>query len=409
MKTSNSVVNHKIRMTTAALVLCFGHAAQAQPTNATQATEVPGTDDLEAIDAYVQAHPTLFAGVVVDEPAGEVHVIVAPAGKSDATWQQGLTKHLNSPSATQKRDHNFVVKTRNAAHAIAELQPVFDSVNADHSWVSAQGSAVHGYYVDYITNSVTMEVDKITKKLSAYVKKHFGDLMILLETEQADVMFSRSDDSEPYWGGALLFEQLTPDTGSTCSSGFAVTLSNNSRGMLTAGHCFGLGHWAETFVSALPFGQAVVRQWDPNGGLDWEVLQGMTYDPSVYVGPQDSEVGTAVSGRTVPITGETACADGAQTGEVCGTVGPRNQCIQFKTNSQLTCHLSRSVNASKWITRKGDSGGPVFRRSGGKLYGVGMVVGGGDQATDGSTRSHTVYYHELSYILDPALMTLVTQ
>jgi hypothetical protein len=202
---------------------------------------------------------------------------------------------------------------------------------------------------------------------------------------------SRVADYPPFWGGAETLR--SGDTRYTCTTGFTVKNSNNTRYMVLAGHCSD-GIPGVTFSSPGSGeyqGTLNLRAAYPT--YDMERLYrapGTTqaYDPFIYVsGSLGAQM--AVEGSGDPATARPIyCHSGAATfekcneevtclgGTDCGPPGCGSQCDgKICDSSGCTYNLMVFTNGDG-ATAGGDSGAPFYLKSSGVAYIRGMVVGG---------------------------------
>ncbi|WP_436501741.1 hypothetical protein [Actinokineospora sp. HUAS TT18] len=213
-------------------------------------------------------------------------------------------------------------------------------------------------------------------------------LTIITGTD-SEPMFNRSQDTNPYWGGAR-YRTWKGD----CSTGFAIRTSGRSahsepNAMLTAAHCAKNGYGDDAWLggdsylpNALFFGF--------NNHLDTAYVSakpGYAMSPYIYRGPVGSSSYSGVAYTVGTYVGQWVCQGGAQTGEHCGA--------QVTMTEQSTpdgkVHVARAQIMTYdpyfkvWLpdidevaVGKGDSGGPVFIPAVGtsKIYAMGTVIGG---------------------------------
>jgi hypothetical protein len=170
----------------------------------------------------------------------------------------------------------------------------------------------------------------------------------------------RRSEPQPYYGG----DQLQ----GICTAGFAAyNLSTNTRGMITAGHCFsqrGVGVYQGTqSVQTGVIGELTIQSWG-NNLPDSEFLDatspfGTTVDAQVNVSlPQGQPVITTGTSWV----GMHLCIAGSFTGENCtGTVQRTNFCA-LSTDGYTHCALDEvtNPNTSPIMCQPGDSGAPVY-------------------------------------------------
>lgn len=102
----------------------------------------------------------------------------------------------------------------------------------------------------------------------------------------------------------------------------------------------------------------------------------------VFAGRSTSNVRDAVSGTAGSRFGMQVCQDGAFEGRICGLVvkSKHTMCITEGLASRRTVRVCKVLEADKIrggiASGEGDSGGPVFRFMGSRLYATGIVTAG---------------------------------
>jgi hypothetical protein len=219
--------------------------------------------------------------------------------------------------------------------------------------------------------------------------------------------------------------------------------------MITAGHCFGV---KELIVNGSPkltgiytgVGTLMTRgSFGKKNGIDGEMINTTLNGGSnkaIYTGSSKKPKISDVSGTRDSPAGDQVCDSGAFEGEVCDIVikktKPMPECIEESDSSETFRDGPKSYSAaSKVITvcdifeakqasgqlavGNGDSGGPVFRFRGSKLYATGIITAAPasgevkcptEQYPDLSTRycSSTVFYTGIRSILSEFKVSINT-
>jgi hypothetical protein len=191
-------------------------------------------------------------------------------------------------------------------------------------------------------------------------------------------MYTRQDDSTPYWGGAWIRGAglTTPTQG--CTSGFGALSTNGSRYLITAYHCIQPND---------------PRFWDGGGDFMGSVTAtNREFDAAfiktdsrnrIYDGAWNdaTNFSKAVTGLSKPATGNSVCMSGSYSGVRCGGIVGRASTMIG------TDRLGRRYEIQGWevshpggaaLAGVGDSGGPVFRVTGSTVEAKGLIVAGGD-------------------------------
>ena len=194
----------------------------------------------------------------------------------------------------------------------------------------------------------------------------------------------RRDDRAPWHGGGAI---ATADGNDYCTTGFAIVTATGDHRLVTAAHCNarvgdvvrdGAGQRLGTVAARAPHLDAQLI--DPVGSPQTAA--------SVFGGPWDAgrdnpRFRFPVVGVQAPAVGQHICSSGAVTGEHCATIRATNLAW---TCGDETCHGFRaSRDDGGVVVGGGDSGGPMYVVIDGKAYARGMIDGGSNRRSCGST------------------------
>ncbi|MBM7856496.1 S1 family peptidase [Lentzea nigeriaca] len=371
---------------------------------------------LETAEARAEADPADLAPPYVDSATGRIvagvraeadstKVAYAAAGiavnasndddGNDDPTQGGVESgKTEEPAASATKSEQVVIiprmfypSTPKAKYSLADLDAVKDAV------LESDVPGVQNMYaasVDAERNRVVVRTSALTEETRTALAGRFGaDKVAVHLTPGADLgaEYSRDDDANPFFGGAT-----TNTSAYTCTIGFSWTHEGASY-FLTAGHCTG----ANTDVrmpryGSQKVGKVVKDNWNNNTGS--VKLSGQSYysgDLSLvkmngswktagkmYVGGENSSTHRVVKGvaSRSPKVGDKYCTGGTTRGELCGwKVSDVKANVRYRTG-----HLARNVNLGKkggTCTAPGDSGGPIYTVSNGKIVAKGIHSGGG--------------------------------
>ena len=247
------------------------------------------------------------------------------------------------------------------------------------------------------------------EKVAAAKEVFTSDIPLTFEVKDPLMPFrDRWDDQDPFWGGAAMDTQtqLIPPVYAYCSSGFAVTLSDSSEGMLTAAHC--------EFENALewqtPDGDLVIGYHGSttscsSGGGVLEPTDEQEYEGRVYRGSWQSGSSANVISADAAMVDELVFVSGGLSGQhmvrvvyiddyqyvgtFCGgEVGPGFHTVDEQGDGSVG---------------QGDSGGPVYKYVGAYDVRPLGIIQGGDHVNHsapcegyqggGWTPSRTCAYH----------------
>jgi hypothetical protein len=180
------------------------------------------------------------------------------------------------------------------------------------------------------------------------------------------VRLGRLNDTAPFWGGAKI------NSGSSgCTSGFSVRKTTTLVGyMVTAGHCWVAGSTVKT-PAGLTVGSVRFKAAFP--ARDVEFIGDKTYGNAIYIGDATGTKGTVGDARD-PVAGVTYCTSGAYSTELCNKVAIAVNVFHcFSDGSGCT---DKMVSFSNGLTMlHGDSGGPMYLKSGSTVYARGTIIG----------------------------------
>lgn len=187
----------------------------------------------------------------------------------------------------------------------------------------------------------------------------------------------RFNDYAPWYGG----DRIRSSAGG-CSTGFAATY-NAAPAMLTAAHCGGVGtafyNGPRTDGSFSYMGSSVYS----NSGTDVNAIQVSSASNYINVGSALSPTQLFIGSWASPVVGQYLCQSGSYTGEVCG--------LLVVDTAQYVCQswflwwctswqgpladVINSAGSGSYAAGHGDSGGPVYLRTGFSGIAVGLVHG----------------------------------
>jgi hypothetical protein len=329
-----------------------------------------------------------FAGVSVNRTSqiAFIHVVSSRLGTPMAqSVLAQLEEIAASDDGTAKVWGYSIV---DVAHSLAELNATQAEITTKQPWASDSAPYLSVWYVDPAVNAVHVDVTGITSVLSADVSE-FGD-RVRLGVQERPTAVTRQIDSPPWYGGDAIGSSLGVQT---CTGGFAVQRrSNGHNGMLTAGHCYGLG-------------TTVFQNDSTMGSVTWRVYGASSYDAEFIDTSSANQVFTSLSvhvnvdsfwsslGNSDPV-----CTDGFVSGQNCNAViYVTNTCVVYQ-DGQRVCHLDEATSTNgSWIVRVGDSGGPVYSYAGdGGVFAEGTISGETGHGTGSTTMFFTPFGLDLN-------------
>jgi hypothetical protein len=316
-----------------------------------------------------------IAGVELDVEAGVVHVYRLDADK---------------PLPGDAKTTGAKVVVHPAKFSRATMAAAADRVRRDGKLLAerqigvlAVGPAVDGSGVTVSVLASTDGKGEELKHADAVLRERYGDVIGSVRgvdhvPSEKDLYFAgfRFNDFAPWFGG----DRIASSTGA-CTTGFAATL-NNSPVMLTAAHCGSVG----TVFSNGPrangsFNVMGSMVWDHEGS-DVAAISVSSTTNFINVGAAESPTQLFIGSWATPVTGQLLCESGSFTGEVCNLrvvdTGQFNClswfifCIQWQGPF---ADVINTAGSQAFAAGFGDSGGPVYLRTGGSGIAVGLVHG----------------------------------
>ncbi|WP_444537095.1 peptidase [Streptomyces sp. BR1] len=377
-----------------ALLAVAAPGAQAEPTPARYTEAQIATMDpaqqaelleplrhiANAVDSAGKASQSdVYAGLRIDAPQNVVHVYVTDSARTSKLV-----------AAARKADSSIDPKRI----AVEKVRYNLSALHDARSKLLAKAEAnslpykIHSVAVNAEGSSLDVAVDAPAKAsastpqpLSAGdVPLHFTQGQKIAPASWADVKWH---DSSPFIAGDVI-----TDGNGYCSAGLpAVRKSDNTRVMVTAGHCFSDGQKIYTGAGTTPsFGNYY-------GGLNGQTgnyvgtVSGVApgWDAEQLIGA-DNNADASESTGYVPVTsvaysrkGDYVCQDGAasffmQQGTVCG-IQVINDDITYNMDNGWTVRGVEGTRlpTSPWAVAHGDSGTMVYSTTGSSRQARGVV------------------------------------
>lgn len=278
--------------------------------------------------------------------------------------------------------------------SVAQLEDLADDVTRLSERGVAGAEFIWMTEPDQLNNRVIVTVSKATPALLGSLVQRYGTTSIAVRISPAPRFgpHDRDDDAPAFWGGAKISTPLY-----SCTTGFAWTASID-KSMLFAGHCAPFGgnvgytsrpnvgsvasgteeNWSTTLGTVNLPGQTVYR-----GDLALIRYSSLSANGYVYDGAIHTTTNSPVTAipSAYSKAGDVVCANGAFGGEHCGTVHKIGVDVHYTegVGGEPNVWLRNAVEVDPDDTCpiSGDSGGPIYRRSGTNDIAVGIYSGGG--------------------------------
>ncbi|WTW98197.1 S1 family peptidase [Streptomycetaceae bacterium NBC_01309] len=358
-----------------------------------------------------------YAGMILDPDSGTLNVYwkgVPPKSVDSVvrTVPPGFSAKVHQApySAAELEDaRKRVLAATNNGQAPLQADNVISAVS-----LASDGSGLElGYTSPTLTEQSVQSAETrtgFTAPDSSAVKsrtEEIAGVAVKVKVQnRTEPVYSRQDDTSPFWGGAAL---LTP-LGTFCSTGFGARIANTGANvMITAEHCGASGSYST--INNTYMGDVVAASAARDTtviGLPLAYQSGAGY----YDGPWDTSIGKNIVSSNYNWTGEYVCTSGAMSGVHCNNkiYNDNTVVVDDLGVTRGPAILAKRTNLSDMASAKGDSGGPVVTSPDG-TYGVnmearGIIHGGlgGQVACPGSgtpgtgTAGPTNCYESVAYI-----------
>ncbi|MEV4617607.1 S1 family peptidase [Asanoa sp. NPDC049573] len=261
------------------------------------------------------------------------------------------------------------------ARVVGRSSASLDAVKASLDKTGAPAASVAGWYVDVTTNTVVV-LARSVPAARRFVRASGADpsaVRVVASTEAPRPLYDVRGGDAYYMGGGR------------CSVGLSV-----DGGFVTAGHCGTRGTTTQGYnqVSQGTFQGSSF----PGNDYAW-VSVNSNWTPQPWVNNY-SGGNVTVAGSTEAAVGAAICRSGSTTGWHCGTVGAKNQTVNYSQGSVS------GLTRTNVCAEPGDSGGGWMSGQ----QGQGVTSGGSGNCTSGGT----TYFQPVNEILSAFGLTLRT-
>lgn len=309
-------------------------------------------------------------GSAIDHNTRTVAVVVTPEYASKAAaLQRTMTAALPASLGATTLRTAVVVGCYSGAKVAAA-----DRLLQGRAWHPAAAKATFSYHLDAADSRLHVAFDPADAAAADAARAALGDLGVVTLTGSARA--GRLDDGRPHYGGAGLRVNSGGINTNICTSTFAVRRNSDGlRGGLTAAHCFTNGNaiYSSTKFWGTAWGEANYPAFDMMGVAS----AAETYDNQIHVDPCCPSTRNVTSKRA-PVVGDSVCLSGMVTRAICGLLVSSISGSVCDADG-CTNGLMQARRANDVTVRGGDSGGPVYQRSGSaNAVAMGLIVGFND-------------------------------
>lgn len=330
-------------------------------------------------------------GAVVDPGTRTVTIVTTP----EFGGARGLQARLAEvAAATDKSAKAAVVTGCHSAAALIEAEEIL----IGRAWHPDAARAAFSFSLQGTDSRLHVSFDERYPQAAEALEASLGDRAIV--TSGATGRTGRLDDGRPHFGGAGIRQGSGSKYSNTCTSAFSVrrNASDGQRGSVTAGHCFDNG----VYVYSGPkyYGYTWGRAGFPSYDMIGIRSGSETYDNVIHTDPCCPSQRTVV-GRHNAQVGDYVCFSGMVTKARCSI---RVTSINGSFCDQWGCTsgLIEGIRGGEVIVRAGDSGAPIYVRTGSSSAVIaGMVIAGAGGGT--------IAYGEHIWVIESHLnVTLLT-
>jgi hypothetical protein len=214
----------------------------------------------------------------------------------------------------------------------------------------------------------------------------------------------RLNDGNPHYGGSGIRVGYSSNTDSnTCTSGFEIRRNANGKlGMTAAGHCF--ANSDSIYSSTQYYGSAWDKFSFPSLDAMTVISTSETYDNVIHTEPC-SPCTRTVTAKGTAGAGGYVCLSGMVTQAIC-SVYVESTSASICDSYGCTYGLMQGYRNGDTIVRPGDSGGPVYARTGtASATALASIVGGVGSRTSTSTRVLAEHVTSIEDLLDVTVLT----
>ncbi len=304
-----------------------------------------------------------------------------------------MTPEFGPPERVKADGARFVT----GCHSASELIEAED-VLTGRSWHPDAARSAFGFSLHGADSRFHVAFDARYPGAAAALAARLGDRVKV--TLGAAARAGRLDDGRPHFGGAGLREGSGSMYSNWCTSGFSVrrNASDGQYGSITAGHCFNDG--ASIYSGPKYYGYSWGKWNYPHHDVLGIRSGSETYDNVIHVDPCCPSTRTVV-GRHYPRVGDYVCFSGMVTRALC-SIRVQSTGGVFCDPKGCTGGLIEGVRNGEVFVRSGDSGGPIYVRTGSNsALAAGMIVAG----AGGGTLAYGEMIHVIESHLNVTLLT----
>ncbi|MEV4412158.1 hypothetical protein [Catellatospora sp. NPDC049609] len=244
-----------------------------------------------------------------------------------------------------------------------------DELLFGRAWHPDASAATFSYYLDAADSRYRVSFDPAYPEAAQALRDALGEVAEV--TLDGAMRTGRLNDGEPHFGGAGL--RAGSGATNTCTSGFVARRNSDGRiGGTTAAHCFSNGQ--SIYSSTQYWGAASGESDYPAYDMMFVSASAEKYDNKIHTDPC-CPTERFVTAKRNAVIGDSVCLSGMVTKATCGIAVNSLQGVLCAADG-CTYGLMQGNRGGDVIVKPGDSGGPVYIRSGtSNATGLAMIIG----------------------------------
>jgi hypothetical protein len=305
-------------------------------------------------------------GTAFDHNTQTVVVVATPEYRAVPALRSRLAAAAGATRATGMKV-NVIIGCHSATQLIAAADLL-----AARVWHPDAARARFTYSLQASDSAFHVWFDQRYPQAAQALRDALGDRAVVNLSDNART--GRYNDGEPHFGGAAVRVGAGTTSNNTCSTGFTVRRNVDGwRGAISAAHCFNnnAAIYSGPEYTGIAWGKVSYPAYDIIG------IKSSTekFDNTIHSDPC-CPTQRNIIGRSYADVGVLVCFSGMSTKATCN--------IQVTSTNGYFCDaagctggLIEAMRNGELIVRPGDSGGPIYTRSGtSNAYGAGMIIAG---------------------------------
>ena len=251
-------------------------------------------------------------------------------------------------------------------HSFADLESLTLRIAQDEPALEGEGIYLAQWGPDVQTDTVEIVLSEYDSTAAQDLLARYGSAWVSVSPTAASrpIPANRYSDYAPFYGGDWIYYSASDSTHYCTGGPNVVSNVTGQTYSLIAGHCAPTGTTLYTNTGNQQTFGTVSTRYYCSGCIDAELVASST---AGYVWGNSGAV-FAQRGTSNPGVGSSVCFDGAKTGENCGDIVAQYDICVALEGGPVVCHVAEAYNNNHAVCQLGDSGGPVYTKSGSSVY-----------------------------------------